>query len=298
MAQRPFGGINSTGVKLDILANYVSMYLSALQNQTWCKKIYFDAFAGSGLVPLKQDEGGLFGDDLEDTTELVGSAIRAIESRPPFDRYTFVDKRRKRINALEERFGSSPLLSRMNFRCGDANLMVRELCDNTDWRKHRALVFLDPFGSQVEWSTIEKIAQTNAIDLWYLFPAGLSVFRQISNQGTVHETHAPSIDRLFGTEEWREAFLEPVETADLFSTQTKYEKKVTPESAAQFMIKRMKSVFSGSVLDYLIPLGSMPYPKYYLLFASANPSVKAKALTRRLSKAAVAATERKYGGII
>ena len=33
-------------------------------------------------------------------------------------------------------------------------------------------LFLDPYGMQVEWATIESIAHTQAIDLWLLFSAG------------------------------------------------------------------------------------------------------------------------------
>jgi three-Cys-motif partner protein len=46
---------------------------------------------------------------------------------------------------------------------------MRKICDN-DWRSHRAVLFLDPYGMQVEWQTIEAIAKTAAIDLWLLFP--------------------------------------------------------------------------------------------------------------------------------
>ena len=32
------------------------------------------------------------------------------------------------------------------------------------------MAFLDPFGASVEWSVIEAIAATKAVDLWILFP--------------------------------------------------------------------------------------------------------------------------------
>ncbi|MCF6197238.1 MAG: hypothetical protein L3J50_11115, partial [Emcibacter sp.] len=157
---------------------------------------------------------------------------------------------------------------------------------------------LDPFGSQVEWKTIEVIASTQALDLWYLFPAGAGVFRQISNDGTIDPTHEPSITRLFGTEEWKTAFLKPSRQGDFFDQPVAYEKVVTPESAALFMIERMKGIFKGGVLDIMIPLGKHAYKSYYLLFAWGNPSQKAKALANKLAKAAITATDRKNGRII
>ena len=34
----------------------------------------------------------------------------------------------------------------------------------------RGVLFLDPFATEVEWSTIEKIAGFKALDTWILFP--------------------------------------------------------------------------------------------------------------------------------
>jgi three-Cys-motif partner protein len=160
-------------------------------------------------------------------------------------------------------------------------------------------VLLDPFGSQVAWDTVEAVAATRALDLWYLFPAGLSVFRQISSDGRVDPTHAPSLTRIFGTDEWQSAFLRPSPQTDLFGGPPRHEKVVTAEGAALFMIERMRQVFRGGVLDVMIPLGNRSgYPLYYLLFAWGNESHKAKELAARLSKAAIKATDRKYGGPI
>ncbi len=50
----------------------------------------------------------------------------------------------------------------------DANEHLLWWCRATDWKRHRAVVFLDPYGVQVEWRTIEAIAQTKGIDLWLL----------------------------------------------------------------------------------------------------------------------------------
>ena len=75
-------------------------------------------------------------------------------------------------------------------------------------------------------------------------------------------------------------------------------KSLPPESAADFMIKRLKIIFKGGVLEEKIPLGKHAYPSYYLLFAWGNPSEKATSLARRLGKAAVKATDRKHGRLV
>ena len=71
-----FGG-NWTEEKLNIFTRYLDAYLIALQNQKF-KKIYIDAFAGTGEI--ETSDGGQY---------LVGSAKRALASERKFDHYYF-----------------------------------------------------------------------------------------------------------------------------------------------------------------------------------------------------------------
>lgn len=292
MAQVRFGSPESTGRKLEVIGQYLAMYQRAL-SRTNLSTIYIDGFAGSGEVPISDQVDHLF--DKEVQTVIAGSADRALNVEPPFGKYVFVDKRRKCVDALKTRFRNSPYKDRIEYCVGDANEHVQAICQRENWRAQRGVVLLDPFGSQVGWNTIEAIARTNALDLWYLFPAGLGVFRQIGNDGRVDPTHEASITRLMGTEDWKAAFLKPSSQGELFGDPIGNEKVVTPESAAQFMIERLRSVFKGGVLEEMIPLGQHAYPSYYLLFCWANPSEKARNLANKLSQAAVKATDRKHG---
>jgi len=295
MAQKRFGSADTTGRKLDVIGEYLSMYQKALSN-THLQTLYIDGFAGSGEIPLAEHTDNLFDEDVR--TVIAGSADRALGVDPPFTRYIFIDKRKECIEALESKFEDNLNSNRVDCVIGDANKHIQRICRGEQWRHQRGVILLDPFGSQVHWETIEAIARTKALDLWYLFPAGLSVFRQISSDGTVDPTHEASITRLFGTEEWKVAFFRPSQQTDLFDEPVSQEKIVTPESAALFMIERLKSVFDGGVMDKMIPLGKHAYPSYYLLFAWGNASTKAKALANRLSEAAVTATDRKHGRIV
>lgn len=292
MAQKTFGSADSTGRKLAVIEKYLFMYQKALSN-TRLRTIYIDGFAGSGEVPLWESEENLLDEEVK--TVLAGSADRAVNISPPFSRYVFVDKRKKCIDALDARLKSRPNFDRVTCLVGDANEEIGRLCREERWRAQRGVVFLDPFGSQVRWATIEAIAATNALDLWYLFPAGLSVFRQIANDGTVQ--HREPITRLFGTDEWMNDFFAPSSQGDLFGRPAGQKKNVTPESAAQYMVKRLRSVFRGGVLDEMIPLGRHAYPSYYLIFAWANPSPKAT-LAKKLARAAIKATDRKHGRLV
>lgn len=295
MAQKKFGSADTTGRKLDVIEAYLSMYQRAL-SKTGFTTIYIDGFAGSGEVPITDHSEGLFDDEVK--LVLAGSADRAVKIEPPFSKYVFIDKRKKCIKALRKKFDGSGLEDRMGFRVGDANDHIKRLCAEERWKAQRGVVLLDPFGSQVEWSTIEAIARTRSLDLWYLFPAGLGIFRQISKDGTVDPSHEKSITRLLGTDEWKSSFIKPSKQADLFDGGLASEKVVTAESAAEFAIQRLKSVFKGGVMEEMIPLGKHAYPSYYLLFAWGNPSKKATELAGKLAKAALKATDRKHGRLV
>src|SRR5207248_10863849 len=82
-------------------------------------------------------------------------------------------------------------------------------CRSNDWSRWRAVVFLDPYGMQVEWPTIEAIATTRAIDVWILFPLGMGANRLLTRKlEDIPDVWRRSLDRIFGTNEWQNRFYE------------------------------------------------------------------------------------------
>lgn len=280
-AQR-FGGLH-TDEKLEKLERYLKSYSTALKNQKF-RLIFFDAFAGTGDIQIG-DEAPLLQHVGEYEPFIRGSAHRALRLGTAFDQYVFVEKSRKKVHELTELREQFPeVADRITVRQGDANEELTRFCSQTDWKRNRAVVFLDPWGNQVGWKTIVAIAETKAIDLWYLFPAGLGVYRQISNRKGVHKSHEASLDNLLGTREWRAAFIDSRPVADLFGTRESEEKRATVDSVTRFMADRMRTVFKGGVLDEWLPLGSRNVHMYSLMFAWANPSEKAM-LAEKLARA-------------
>ena len=184
MAQDAFAGPH-TAEKLDALEKYLSAYSNVFKNQS-LKTIFFDAFAGTGEIPSSRSEPTLLL-DADDQGFVVGSALRALGPRTSFGNYIFVEKRRNKARELEKLRTRFPN-KRITIVNEDANTALRKFCATTNWRECRAVVFLDPFGNQVEWTTIEALAATKAIDLWYLFPAGLGVHRQIGKSATTRRS--------------------------------------------------------------------------------------------------------------
>ncbi len=286
-------GSEHTKKKLDALANYLERYTTALKFKGF-NLVYFDAFAGSGEIRPRGKRSELQElprfDGIEAPEEIiVGSAQRSLRIAHPFNRYVFVDAKKKNVESLKSILKGEPGYDRCEFISGDANAEIVRFCDETDWASHRAVMFLDPFGSQVSWDTLRKIAATKHIDLWYLFPAFLSVGRQITNQGQVLPGSEASLTRITGTEEWRDAFLKEDTQQSLFGPETRTVKQCDPGKVTDWMIQRMNGLFRGGVLDAWMPLGPNQAHWYSLIFAVGNPSEKASALAFRLARAVMKA---------
>lgn len=153
-----FGGI-WTIIKLGVFEKYLGAFNTALSKQSFTR-IYIDAFAGTGRCDIKVDG---------EKTSIDGSARRALNTSPAFHKYCFIELRPKKLAALKALETEHPSKT-IEVIQSDANAALKALCTQYQWRSERAVLFLDPFGMHVEWSTLEAIAKTGAIDVWYLFP--------------------------------------------------------------------------------------------------------------------------------
>jgi three-Cys-motif partner protein len=182
MSKQVFGG-DWTEDKLARIRKYLPAYTTILSKYNY-KYAYIDAFAGTGYRELRDKE--LQGEDiqiplfpelLEQETQnfMDGSARIALQTEPRFNKYIFIEKDSNKIPELEKlKQEFSDKSQDIQIVNDDANSYLINLCGK-DWTSNRAVLFLDPFGMQIPWSTIEVIAKTQAIDLWYLFPLGIAV---------------------------------------------------------------------------------------------------------------------------
>ena len=270
-----FGG-NWTEQKLRVLGDYLGAYTTALKKAPF-EKIYIDAFAGSGYravgaaSPDSHEQSVLFPEreELGRRSLLDGSASIALQTDPPFDRYIFVEKNRDRCRDLEQLKGRFPgLADRVEITPGDANEEIRRLCA-TSWRSKRAALFLDPYGMQVEWATIEAIAGTKAIDLWLLFPLGIGVNRLLTRSGDVPQPWRKRLNLLLGTEAWEQALYQVESSPGLFGEDVERVEKATVQSIGKFFMDRLSQLFAGVAAPVTLR-NSTNNPMYLLCFAVGN----------------------------
>ncbi|MDP9150528.1 MAG: three-Cys-motif partner protein TcmP [Myxococcota bacterium] len=274
-----FGG-DWTRAKLEILAKYLAAYTTALKDkpskERSFRKAYIDAFAGTGYRSLRGGEApseALLLPDLAEAAPqglLDGSARLALKTEPAFDRYIFIEKSPERCRQLEELKSEFPdLATVIGIEQGDANERPQELCAK-DWRSHRAVLFLDPYGMQVEWKTIEAIAGTKAIDLWLLFPLGIGVNRLLTKSGEIPESWRRRLDVLLGTTDWYDEFYRVDTTTTLFGTQEDRIVKATTETIGRYFNERLKAVFAGVADRPAVLRNSANCPLYLFCFATGN----------------------------
>jgi len=272
-----FGG-NWTTAKLDVVAEYLVAYTKALKNTPF-KKGYIDAFAGTGYRDARRESEAdsssqpLFPDlAMQEPQDLLeGSAVRALRTVPRFDSYVFIERSPARCKQLEELKSQFPRLANdVQIREGEANLEIRALCSK-NWTSHRAVLFLDPYGMQVEWETIDAIAKTKAIDLWVLFPLGIGVNRLLTKSGDIPQSWKNRLDLLLGKEDWYEEFYRVESKPSLFGKPEDQVVKATIDTIGQYFIGRLKTVFAGVAEGPKVLLNSANCPLYLLCFAVGNP---------------------------
>src|SRR5579863_72603 len=78
-------------------------------------------------------------------------------------------------------------------------------CAKLNTTRERAVVFLDPFGTSMEWKVISALGQTHAVDLWILFPY-FAINRMLVRDRKPQKAWADRLTKVFGTADWERSF--------------------------------------------------------------------------------------------
>jgi three-Cys-motif partner protein len=285
-----FGG-DWTQAKLDVLKKYLKAYTQALKAKPTAAnpfhKTYIDAFAGTGSRTAREREPSgsgeilLFPDLAEPAPQklLDGSARIALQVEPRFDRYVFIERSPERCRQLEALKDEFPeLADDIDVRQGEANQAIQSLCNPPEaWTSRRAVLFLDPYGMQVEWKTIEAVAATKAIDLWLLVPLGMGMNRLATRSGKLPESWRQRMDAFLGTSDWYDEFYKVEAKPTLFGDQ-QVQVKASMDVMAHYFNRRLSKVFAGVAEEPGVLLNSSKNPLYLLCFAVSNDRGKDLAL--------------------
>ena len=279
MTSQKFGG-DWTAKKLNIFTSYLDAYLIALQNQKF-KKIYIDAFAGTGEIETSDGEA-----------YLAGSAKRALSAEKRFDHYYFIESDESKASELEHMIDTEfPHLKRFTtvYR-GDANEKLGKIINDIDWRFSRGLLFLDPYATQVDWATLERVAGTKSIDVWYLFP--FSALNRMLPKNGKYGSWENTIDRLLGDNGWRTEFYKKDPQVSLFDLglidggedEDRVIKDASLEHIKEYLISRLETTFPCVSNNPRIFKNSKESTMFLFCFAISNESVAAQRLALRIAE--------------
>lgn len=279
MVKHEFGG-DWTEDKLTCLQKYLKAYRtifsknpSARHFKTW----YVDAFAGTGFRDFSSDQNqqefiySFEEGEVEDIHNYFeGSVIKALELDEPFHKYLFIDHKIEYIESLKKIRDDHPTIAdRIQIENAEANNFLIKWCKNIDWKNNRAVVFLDPYGMEVDWKLIEAIGKTEAIDMWLLFPLGVAVNRMLTNNTMPPESWANLLTRTFGTDDWKGFYTEKTQLT-LWGEESMVQKNISLRGIEDFFTHRLSKVFPEVARSPLKLKNSKNNPLYLLCFASAN----------------------------
>lgn len=265
---RPYGG-DWTIVKLIVLEKYSSAFTRILRYKPrpnnrftlW----YFDGLAGSGAVDVKQ--GRFAGRTVK------GSARLALEvSDRRFDRIRLIDSRRENVDDLRLLLSAHSERDAQAIR-GDVNDLVHKFLADLS-AGDRAVVFLDPFATEVKWSTVEAVAKSKKCDVLLMFPAS-AVRRMLRRVGEPEARLIQRLDEVFGTRSWKDDLYHIPEDPVLSDEFAWLESDKGFEAIVRYYRDRLRAVYERVVpLDFPLRWDQMrPSTQLFeLMFAASNPS--------------------------
>ena len=256
-----FGG-GWTVIKLEVIKNYLDAYTTALKGQSF-RLVYIDAFAGDGTVALETP-------DSEFRKVVDGSARLALEVKDKqFDRLVFVEQDGERCEELRRLKVHHPN-RRVEIEQADANTFLQGL--NFDRYGWRGVLFLDPFATQVEWVTVQRIASLEALDTWLLFP--LSAIARMLPKSRIPDGIDPAwadrLTRIYGDESWRDLYEENPQQ-ELFGPPQE-ERTTGVDGLLEIYKKNLKHAFGARLLEKSVTLKTAnKSPLFELIFCVGNP---------------------------
>jgi three-Cys-motif partner protein len=150
----------------------------------------------------------------------------------------------------------------------DANELIQNYCNSENWKETRAVLFLDPFATDVDWNTIVSIAKTKSIDVWILFPV-MAVNRLLAKDP--QKISYNCLNRIFGTEKWFQNFYTTEVLNDIFGEkEEKIFKACNYKTIAAFFTERLSKIFYGVADNPKVFYNSRNSPLFLFFFAAGN----------------------------
>ncbi len=242
-------------VKHAIVREYIQAYSRVIAAQANLKHVYVDAFAGSGMLENAQTGEGS-----------AGSPIIALDVKPPFHDYHFIELDDRKAQILREHVGE-----RGTVHTGDCNEVLLQvalpLCQYKDFR--RGFWLLDAYGMDYDWDVITAAGAEQGVEILLNWPIH-DINRNAAwrDPSRLPPDRVERMRRFWGDDTWREAAY--AKQPGLFGGEPGYHKLPYGEIVRAYC-ERLRSIAEFPyVVDPLLVRTPTRQPLYYLVFASHN----------------------------
>lgn len=214
--------------------------------------------------------------------DFKGSVLTALEVEPGFHRYHFNDLNTEHVSELERIRYEHPG-KKISIYQQDANQFIPEFCAGLG-KGDRAVLLLDPYSTQLNWDTLGFVAQSGKVDLWLLFPLSV-ILRMTPKDGMkVKPEWENTLNRLLGTDKWKQALYNPVELPpinDLFGDNESMSQtsRLNTDELERWVTGRLKELFPFVAEPLRLENNGRPLFSFY--FAVSNPKQKAWGLAAK-----------------
>lgn len=289
-----------TETKKRVVKQYLDAYQTALKNKSF-EKWYIDAFAGIGTHSEKHDDAPTLPLEIYGHDELAmnednefrckGSPLLALHTNPPFDRYIFIEKEKRRSDALAYTIEDLGIGSdnKITIKNADANSCLFDLCEHLRWKRNiRVVLFLDPFGMNVSWECLKKVASLGCFDVWYLFPT-MGVKRMLPNNAKIPVQWEDRLNFVLGGDGWKNSLYHSKKDKQAtlpFEELHEENSHIQPakeKEIEQYAVNQMKLLFPFVADNPLSLYNTKSKHIFSLIFAMSNRSKAAISLGRRIA---------------
>lgn len=178
--------------KHQLVSLYATLFSSGMKGK-WGTRVYLELYAGAGFSRIRNS-----------SRIIMGSPLRALKVKDPFDKYIFCEEDPEKLGALKARAQRIGPAADVTYVLGDCNQRRDEILAAipTDSGLNRvlSLCFADPFDIGLKFETIRSLA-TRRVDFLVLLALGMDANR---NYEHYVKQDAVKIDEFLASKSWRE----------------------------------------------------------------------------------------------
>jgi three-Cys-motif partner protein len=176
-----------------LVSLYATLFSSGMKEK-WDERVYTELYAGAGYARIRGT-----------SRLIVGSPLRALILKDPFNSYIFCEEEPEKLKALRIRTERHAPNTAVKYVEGNCNLRVRKILESipTGSREHTVLTlcFADPFDIGLKFQTIREMADARYVDFLITLALGMDANRNYEHY--VRED-ASKVDEFLGSTSWRQ----------------------------------------------------------------------------------------------